>query len=210
MMINDPYKWVAGFYDRLFEPMNRGLRVLGLRMFQPPRNGAVLDVGCGTGSHLEMYQRYGCNLHGIDTSPSMLELAEARLGESAELRIADATQIPYETDSFDLVLCMLALHEMDEQVRIKAIGEFKRVLKGDGRILLIDFHADSARPVRGWLSKLVILISEIAAGRRHFRNYRHFMSIGGLPALIIASQLALEKEKIVGDGTLALYLLRAS
>ena len=32
-MTDDPYKRVAGFYDRLFEPMNRGLRVLGFRMF---------------------------------------------------------------------------------------------------------------------------------------------------------------------------------
>jgi hypothetical protein len=36
------------------------------------------------------------------------------------------------------------------------------------------------------------------------------MSIGGLPALIDDGHLAIEKEKIVGDDTLALYLLRAS
>jgi len=209
-MNKDPYKRVAGFYDRLFEPMNRGLRVLGLRMFLPQQAGAVLDVGCGTGIHLEMYQRYGCNLYGIDNSPSMLELARTRLGERAELRLADATQLPYEAGFFDLVLCMLVLHEMDEQVRSTVIGELTRVIKPDGRILLIDFHAGRPRPLKGWFSKLVILLSEVAAGRRHFRNYRHFISIGGLPALIDKSHLEIKNERIVGDDTLALYLLQAS
>ena len=209
-MSEDPYKRVAGFYDRLFEPMNRGLRVLGFRMFMPRRGGAVLDVGCGTGLHLEMYQRYGCKLYGIDTSQSMLEVAEARLGESAELRLADATQMPFESGFFDLAICMLALHEMDESVRSKVISEIKRVMKRDGRILFIDFHPGRPRSFDGWRSKLVILLSEIAAGRRHFRNYRHFMSIGGLRHLIEESKLTIEKEKIVGDDTMALYLLRAS
>jgi len=209
-MPKDPYRRVAGFYDRLFETMNRGLRVLGLRMFLPDRGMAILDVGCGTGIQLEMYQRYGCNLYGIDASPSMLEVARARLGDSAKLRLSDATQMPYEAEAFDLVLCMLALHEMDEKVRGMVIDEIKRVLKGDGRILFIDFHAGRPRPMKGWLTKLVILLSEVAAGRRHFRNYRHFMAIGGLPALIADSQLSIEKEKVVAGDTLALYLLHAS
>ncbi len=190
--------------------MNRGLRVLGLRMFRPDRGMAVLDVGCGTGMHLEMYQEYGCSLYGIDASPSMLEVARTRLGERAELRLADAAQMPYEDGAFDLVLCMLALHEMDESVRGLVVGEIMRVLRSDGRSLLIDFHAGGARPVKGWLTKLVILLSEAAAGRRHFQNYRHFMSVGGLPALIGDSRLSIEKEKVVGGDTLALYLLHLS
>jgi ubiquinone/menaquinone biosynthesis C-methylase UbiE len=208
-MTNDAYRRVAGIYDQLFEPMNSGLRVLGFRMFLPPHGGSILDVGCGTGVHLEMYRKFDCRLFGIDTSPAMLEIARTRLGEMADLRQADATAMPYETDFFDLVLCMLVLHEMEDDVRSKVIEEIKRVVKPDGRILLIDFHAGSPRPIRGWLSKLIILISEIAAGRRHFRSYRHFMSIGGLPALIERSRMVIEKEKIVGDDTLALYLTRS-
>lgn len=209
-MSKDPYRRVARFYDRIFEPMNRGLRVLGLRMFMPDRDMAILDVGCGTGVHLGMYQRYGCDLSGIDTSHSMLEVAKTRLGDSADLRLADATQMPYDDGAFDFIFCMLALHEMDDTVRGSVIGEIKRVLKGDGRILFIDFHAGKSRPIKGWITKLVILFSEIAAGRRHFRNYRQFVSIGGLPALITDSQLSIEQERVVGGDTLALYLLRAS
>lgn len=209
-MIQDSYRRVAGIYDRLFEPMNRGLRVLGFRLFMPPRGGSVLDVGCGTGVHLEMYRKYRCELFGLDTSTSMLERARTRLGDKADLRNADASQMPYESGSFDLVLCMLVLHEMDDRTRLRVLDEMKRVVKRDGKILLIDFHAGSPRPIRGWWSKFVILCSEVAAGRRHFRNYRHFMAIGGLPALINRSRLTLEKTKIVGDDTMALYLCGAA
>lgn len=209
-MSDDAYRRVAGLYDRLFEGMNRGLRVLGFRMFVPPGGGAILDVGCGTGAHLEMYQRYGCRLFGIDASASMLEQARARLGDRADLRRGDAAHMEYEAQSFDLVLCMLALHEMDDKTRGAVIGEIKRVVRDDGRVLLVDFHAGRPRPLKGWYSKLVILLSEVAAGRRHFRNYRHFMSTGGLPRLIADNQLVVAKEKIVGDDTMALYLLRVN
>lgn len=206
-MNEDPYRRIAGVYDRLFEGMNQGLRVLGFRMFIPPRGGAILDVGCGTGAHLEMYQRYGCKLFGMDASESMIGLARTRLGDRAQLRRGDATHMEYEGKSFDLVICMLALHEMDQQTRTAVISEIKRVVKSDGRVLFIDFHADRPRPVKGWYSKLVIFLSEVGAGRRHFRNYRSFMALGGLPRVIADNQLTVEKVKVVGEDTMALYLL---
>ena len=209
-MDDDPYRRVAGIYDRIFEPLNYGLRQLGIRMYPLKPGQKILDVGCGTGVHLDLYRKSGCELYGIDTSPSMLDVAKARLGEEAELRLSDATKMPYERDTFDLVLCMLVLHEMNQPTRMSVIEEMKRVLKADGRILLIDFHAGPARPLKGWLTKLVIFFSEIAAGSRHFSNYRHFISIHGLPTLIEDSRLSEEQRKVVAGGTLALHLARAS
>lgn len=209
-MSKDPYRRVAPIYDRIFRPLTLGLRKLGLRMFTPAPGMAILDIGCGTGIHLEMYQKHGCALYGIDLSPSMLGMARTRLGAGADLRLADATAIPHGAETFDLVLCMLALHEMDEEVRSLVFAEIKRVLKGDGRILLIDFHAGRPRPLKGWLTRLGIWIVEAVAGGRHFRNYRRFMSRGGLPALIDDNLFQIEKEFIAGGNTFALYLLRRS
>jgi len=209
-MQQDEYRRYAGVYDQILEPMNRGLRILGLRMVEPMESIKVLDVGCGTGTFLELFQKSGSELYGIDTSPSMLEIARGRLGEQASLHLDDATNMPFEDQNFDLVLSMLVLHEMDQDTRLSTIAEMKRVLKNDGQILLIDFHAGRARFLKGWVTKLVILTSEILAGRRHFRNYRHFASIGGLPVLAKETGLGIESQKIVGGNTMTLVLLRKS
>lgn len=192
----------------MFEPMNRGLRLIGIGMFRPRKGMTILDVGCGTGVHLELYRRYECGLFGVDASESMLEVAKKRLGKGADLRLANACEMPFSDGSFDLVISMLVLHEMDQESRLRTIKEMRRVLKHDGHILLIDFHPGPYRFPKGWLTKLVISLSEIAAGRRHFRNYRHFMSIRGLSALVAPDKFLVEQEKVVGGGSLVLSLLR--
>lgn len=207
-MKGDPYKRFAKFYDVIFEPLNSGLRAIGMKMF-PPREGmSVLDVGCGTGIHLERYQKAGCTVSGIDLSPAMLQVARNRLGKAANLYEGDASQMPYPDNEFDLIIMTTVLHEMPASVRSAVIDESIRVLREDGRILLIDFHPGRIQPLKGWLSKSFITLAEISGGREHFKNYRHFIANKGLPALISAHDLMVDKEKIVSGGTMALFLLR--
>ncbi len=203
----DAYRRVARWYDRLFGRMNAGLRGLGLTMFPPRQGMEVLDVGCGTGIQLASYQRAGCRVTGIDASPAMLEVARRRLGQRASLELGDAAAMPYADRAFDLVMAATALHEMPEGVRSAALGEMKRVLRPDGRMLLIDFEAGPVRPLRGWVTRGVIAASEAAAGQRHHRSYREFMAHGGLPPLLDAQGLSVSKRKIVSGGAIGLYLL---
>lgn len=204
--MNDPYRNYARYYDRLFDRMNKGLKLAGLRMFRPAKGMNILDVGCGTGTHLELYQQYGCNLYGIDLSPAMLEVARARLGESARLECGDATRMPYEDGKFDLILSTLALHEMTAPTRVGVLNEMKRVLKENGRILFIDFHAGPTRSLRGWFGKVVIFLAELTAGREHFRNYRQFIGDQGLSRLLEETHLGVEKQKFLGGEAFALVL----
>ena len=204
--MKDPYRNVASYYDRFFESMNKGLKLVGIRVFRPSRGMNILDVGCGTGTHLELYQRYKCNLYGLDLSPSMLEVARERLGDTAQLDLGDATNMPYEDDKFDLVICMLSLHEMSPETRSAVLNEVKRVLKVNGRILLIDYHPGPYQPIQGWISKTIIFISELAAGWEHYKNYRQFMATKGLATLLTQQNLKIEKERILAGGTFAVCL----
>jgi ubiquinone/menaquinone biosynthesis C-methylase UbiE len=207
-MTTDPYRNVASLYDRLFESMNHGLRLAGLRMFRPAKGMSVLDVGCGTGTGLELYQRYQCQLYGLDASPAMLNIARGRLADSARLDLGDATRMPYEDSKFDLVISMLTLHEMSPETLEAVIGEIKRVLKRDGRILLIDFHPGPYQALQGWISRAIILLSEFLAGSEHFRNHRHFLLHDGLPALAVEHGLKVERQSIVAGGTFAVQCSR--
>jgi ubiquinone/menaquinone biosynthesis C-methylase UbiE len=204
--MKDPYRNIAGIYDRLFETVNKGLRLAGIRMYRPLKGMNILDVGCGTGSLLELYRRYDCNLYGIDRSPSMLEVARRRLGDSIRLDLGDATDMPYEEHQFDLIISMLSLHEMAQPTRSGVISEMKRVLKHDGRILLIDFHPGPYQPLQGWISKLVIFFAELAAGGEHYKHYRQFMAARGLAALAALHNLEIEKQNILAGGTFAVCL----
>jgi ubiquinone/menaquinone biosynthesis C-methylase UbiE len=203
----DPYKKIAKFYDTFIGPLTSGLRALGMKMFPPRKGMAVLDIGCGTGAYLERYQRAGCNVSGIDQSPSMLQVARNRLGESADLYMGDASNMPYQDKEFDLIVMSTVLHEMPRAVRSAVINEAKRTIKEDGRILLIDFHPGPIRPLKGWLYKSIITFIEFAAGGEHFKNYRDFIANKGLPAIASAHGLSVDKEKIVGGGNIALFLL---
>jgi ubiquinone/menaquinone biosynthesis C-methylase UbiE len=204
--MKDPYRNIAGIYDRLFDSMNKGLKLAGIRMFRPAKGMSVLDVGCGTGSHLALYQRYDCHLYGLDLSPSMLAVARERLGDTAQLDLGDATNMPYEDDLFNLVISMLSLHEMSPETRSLVLSEIKRVLKKDGKILLIDFHPGPYQPLQGWISKFIITISELVAGREHYKNYRHFMTNEGLSTLITQHDLKVDKHKILAGGTFSVFL----
>jgi ubiquinone/menaquinone biosynthesis C-methylase UbiE len=203
---HDPYRNIAGIYDQLFESINKGLRLVGIRMFRPEKGMKILDVGCGTGTHLQLYQRYECDLYGLDSSPSMLAVAKRRLGDAVTLDLGNATGMPYEDSKFDLVVAALSLHEMPPKTRSAATMEMRRVLKQAGRILLTDYNPGSVQPFQGWTSKVIILLSELAAGREHFRNYRHFMASGGLSSLVAQHGLQVEKHRILAGGTLDVYL----
>jgi len=204
----DPYKKFAKLYDIFIGPLTSDLRAIGMKMF-PPREGmAVLDVGCGTGIHLGLYQKAGCNVYGIDQSPSMLQVARNRLGESTNLYMGDASNMPYPDKEFDLIIFSTVLHEMPRAVRSAVINEAKRTLKEDGRILSIDFHPGPIRRFKGWRYKTIITFLEFTAGREHFKNYRSFIANKSLPALISTHGLSVDEEKIVGGGNIALFLLR--
>jgi ubiquinone/menaquinone biosynthesis C-methylase UbiE len=205
--MKDPYRFTARWYDRIFEPINAGLRVLGLRMFRPKKGMSILDVGCGTGVLLEFYKRYNCHLYGIDTSPAMLAIAEKRLGTEAELQLGSAAEMAYPDHTFDLVTSMLVFHEIEYSIQLAILDEIKRVLKPSGRLLLVDFNPGPVEFFDGWRTKGIILLSEIAAGREHFKNYRRFMSTGGLQNLMDTAKFTVKKQRVVAGGPIKIMLV---
>jgi SAM-dependent methyltransferase len=65
----------------------------------------VLDVGCGTGSPIVPMVARGYAVMGVDISPAMVALAEAKLGGRANVHVADMRSLPV-LGAFDLVWCL--------------------------------------------------------------------------------------------------------
>jgi ubiquinone/menaquinone biosynthesis C-methylase UbiE len=110
--------------------------------------GHTLEVAVGTGLNLPFYPA-GVEQNGIDFSPAMLGVAQARarqLGRLVDLQEADAQALPFPAASFDTVVCTFALCAIpDERC---AASEMIRVLRPGGLLLLADHIAGATWPVR--------------------------------------------------------------
>ncbi|MCX5261749.1 class I SAM-dependent methyltransferase [Streptomyces canus] len=94
----------------------------------------ILDAGCGSGSLFAALRDRGALVSGFDASAGMLELARRRLGDGADLQVADlGSPLPYADDTFDGVVASLVLHYLEDWG--PALAELHRVLKPGGRLI---------------------------------------------------------------------------
>ncbi|MBF0211257.1 MAG: class I SAM-dependent methyltransferase [Desulfamplus sp.] len=106
--------------------LNLELELL-LKMVDPEPGSSVLDIGCGTGRSLEPLLNRGLNLTGVDPSPYMLDIANERLGDKADLHRAFAEDLPFDDNSFNHAFFLTSLEFTDRPA--KAIEEACRVAK---------------------------------------------------------------------------------
>ncbi len=100
----------------------------------------VLEVSFGTGYLLTQYAG-GFNVSGVDYNQRMVEIARqalSRQGLSADLRQGNVESLPYPEQQFDTLVNTMALSGYPDAG--SALSEMKRVLKTDGRLILIDIN----------------------------------------------------------------------
>lgn len=124
--------------------------------------GRVLEVAIGTGRNLPYYGS-DVSLTGVDLSAVMLDQARTRatgLGRAVDLSEGDAAALAFPDESFDTVVCALALCSIPDPGR--ALAEMRRVLVPSGRLLLLD-HIRSTWPpvfaVQWLLERLTIRVA---------------------------------------------------
>lgn len=94
----------------------------------------VLDAGCGAGPLSAALRDRGATITGFDLSAAMIALARRRLGEDADLRVADlADPLPYPDAAFDDVVASLVLHYLEDWTG--PLAELRRVLRPGGRLV---------------------------------------------------------------------------
>lgn len=97
--------------------------------FQLTPQSSVLDVGCAKGFMLyDLSQKIpGINLRGIDVSSYAIENAITEM--KPYLEVADARRLPYKDKSFDLVISINTLHNLELEDLEVALSEVQRVSK---------------------------------------------------------------------------------
>src|SRR6201995_1358382 len=138
--------------------------------------GRALELGSGTGFFLLNLMQGGVAKKGsvTDLSPGMVQVAlrnAESLGLDVDGRVADAERIPYEDNTFDLVVGHAVLHHIPDVQA--AFREVLRVLKPGGRFVFAgeptkigDFYARKLGQVTWWLTTNVTKLGPLSSWRR--------------------------------------------
>lgn len=120
-------------HDGVFvKPMYKYL----LKLVVDEKPEKILDLGCGTAYLLsEIKKQIDCDACGLDISKEMLKAAKNNL-EDCQYKLGDSENIPWDDDSFDLVLCSASFHHYPNPEKV--LNEIRRVLKNNGILVLGD------------------------------------------------------------------------
>lgn len=154
----------------------------------------VLDVGCGTGLWLAFHAALpalaGARFSGCDPSPEMLERARARL-PGADLRVAFAEALPFDTASVDFVAMRFCHHHFADVPA--ALTEARRVLRSAGRLLLVNIEPE--RMPGHWIQRLFPAAAALNA---------RYPAVADLVAALEARGFTVDVERRASAGELRL------
>lgn len=104
------------------------------------QGGDVLEVACGAGPGLGYLQQHARSVSAGDISQEVLDRARDTYGDAFDLKVFDATSIPYPDHCFDAVLLFEAIYYLPDASAF--MDEARRVLKPGGYVLIVTANKD--------------------------------------------------------------------
>lgn len=116
----------------------------------------VLDLGCGNGRYYPIFFEKKTDYTGIDNSKGLIQECQKKYPK-AEFIVADAFNLPFSDNYFDVIFSMAVLHHIpSKELRLKFFSEAKRVLRTKG-ILVLTVWRPCGKKGRGLLIKYMLL-----------------------------------------------------
>lgn len=153
----------AATYDRFMAKSEREGLSERRRELIAQADGQVIEIGAGTGHNLEHYPAEVTALTVTEPEPAMVRRLEHHAAAQtpfATVRRAQAEELPFEDDSFDVAVSTLVLCGVESQRR--ALRELMRVLRPGGRLLFLEHvRSENPRSARhqdrlNWLNRAVV------------------------------------------------------
>ena len=187
-IVRQRYDRGARRYDLVTWPMERMAmdRFRG-RLIAQVDGPRVLEVGVGTGRNLPLY-RPSLQIEAIDFSPRMLERARRKpLPPNVTIHLMDVQDLQFPSACFDTVVATCVFCSVPDPIR--GLSEIRRVLRPDGRVLLLEHM----RPGASWLAKVFDWLDPLVSRAGPHINRRTMDNI-------TAAGLAVEhEENLVSD-----------
>lgn len=128
------YGYGGYYYDGRWKSVARDI----VQHFKLKRNSKVLDVGCGKGFLVKDLVDIGMDAYGIDISRYALNNAPKEI--SNRLTLGSCDELPFEDKSFDCVISINTIHNLDRDGCVKSCREIERLAPGMGFIQVDSFN----------------------------------------------------------------------
>ncbi len=116
------------------------------------KNTKILDLGFGGGRHAKLFAEQGFDVYGVDFSEEGIMQTKKmlkKLGLNAQLKAGDMRNLPYDDDFFDGIISFAVFYYIDSEGMKKSIDELYRVLKKNGKALIVTRTTDDYRFGKG-------------------------------------------------------------
>ncbi len=145
------YNRFARFYDFLEMPIEKGYFSKWRKSILKNVQGKVLEIGVGTGKNLPYYNYNKVNLTAIDISAGMLERARNKIKKNnlpVKLKLIKTEKLPFKDNYFDFIIMTFVLCSVADPMI--TLSEMKRVLKKNGRIILLEHLLSKNKLIAFW------------------------------------------------------------
>ena len=171
-------------YETLIDTLLRNVRRSVVQFSGLKAGDKVLDVCCGTGAQAIACGMQGIIVSGIDSSRSMLKIAERKKKQekisNISFQLADAANLPFVDNYFDCGLVSFGLHDKEKSIRQRLITEMLRTVKKGGTLVFLDFQV----PLPGNMWGLIAKTVEFLVGGAHYRSFKEYTESRGLENLL--------------------------
>lgn len=132
----------------------------------------VLDAGCGNGRLIESLREKKIEYAGLDLSDELIAIAQHQYPKM-NFVVGNILDLPFPNGTFDVVFCIATLHHLpSEQLRLRAIRQFYKVLRSGGQLIVLNWNLLAAP---WWPTHLKILWQRlIGQGRISFPDIIKF------------------------------------
>ena len=211
---------IAPTYDRLNRMISLGLdggwrrRMIDLALVDQP--AVLLDIGTGTGDLVALARRRGGDALlalGVDFSHPMLLAGCNRTRRAGGwLARADALRLPVGDRAVDAIVCAFVVRNLAD--RKSAFAEWRRVLNGGGRLVILEMtpmgNGPLARLFRFYFARITPLLGRLVSGHRFAYSYlpasvERFPGPAGLAAELSAAGFERIEWERRGFGSVAIH-----
>lgn len=140
--------WFAEKYDKFAkEVLMDEYKRIASRTTEQLTKGKVLEIGPGPGYiSIELSKLGDFQITGLDISETMIEIAKRNVketGAEVEFKLGNASNMPFEDNTFDFVVSSGSLHHWKEPIEV--FNETYRILKTNGKALIYDLRKNASR-----------------------------------------------------------------